>query len=61
MVQIEYCDNTNCLLNNNHKCGAQEVDIDENATCITACYDEGDPFAKDIVSTSEEDSEVKYA
>ena len=43
MANIEYCDNTNCLLNRDQNCTAREVIFDENATCVTVRYQEDIP------------------
>ncbi len=38
MPSIEYCDNTNCQLNNKFECSAEEILLDDHAVCISAKY-----------------------
>jgi len=70
MAKIEYCDNNNCMHNDNFQCMAEEVEFDKNAICLAARY-EGDSnggkrdlktkddWAKDLTG-NKKDKWIKY-
>ncbi|MFC1477517.1 hypothetical protein ACFL6L_03515 [candidate division KSB1 bacterium] len=40
MAVVEYCDNVNCAFNKKFRCTAADVDFDDDATCLTASYND---------------------